>query len=140
MNEFIQPLLGGLLIGLAVTVMLLFNGRVVGISGIIGSLIKPQKNEIDWRLSFIIGLLMGGFILNLFWPQVFLNQLSISNIQIILAGLFVGFGTLLGNGCTSGHGVCGLSRLSLRSIAATVVFMVSGIAIVFILRKLGLFL
>lgn len=140
MNEFLQPLLGGLLIGLAVTLMLLFNGRVVGISGIIAGLIKPQRTETLWRFYFILGLATGGFILNYFWPLIFLNTLSLSNLQVVSAGLLVGFGTLLGNGCTSGHGVCGISRLSIRSLIATVVFMAVGIAAVFTLRKLGLFI
>lgn len=138
MNEFLQPLLGGLLIGLAVTVMLLFNGRVVGISGIIAGLIKPQKFETFWRFAFILGLLIGGLFMNYFSPQVFLNTLNFSTVQVVIAGFLVGFGTLLGNGCTSGHGVCGISRLSMRSLLATVAFMAVGIFVVFTLRKLGL--
>lgn len=140
MNEYLLPLLGGLLIGLAVTIMLLFNGRVVGISGIIAGLIKPQKNDTFWRLNFVLGMLIGGLLLNLTWPTVFQNALEISNVQLIIAGIFVGFGTLLGNGCTSGHGVCGISRFSPRSLIATVIFMSTGILIVYFVRKLGFFI
>lgn len=140
MNEFLLPLLGGLLIGLAVTIMLLFNGRVVGISGIIAGLIKPQKNDTFWRLNFVLGMMIGGLLLNLTWPTVFQNSLEISNVQLIIAGIFVGFGTLLGNGCTSGHGVCGISRFSPRSLIATVIFMSTGILIVYFVRKLGFFI
>lgn len=140
MNEYLQPLLGGLLIGSAVTLMLLFNGRVVGISGIIAGLIKPQKHETFWRFNFVLGLVIGGLLLKYFWPNVFLNTVNISGLQVIAAGLLVGFGTLLGNGCTSGHGVCGISRLSLRSFIATVVFMTVGILIVFTVKKLGFFI
>lgn len=140
MTNYIQPLLGGLLIGLAVTIMLLFNGRVIGISGIIAGLIKPAKNETFWRFNFILGLLVGGLLLKFFSPAVFENTLHISTYQIVAAGLLVGFGTLLGNGCTSGHGVCGISRLSLRSMIATAAFMASGILVVFILRKFGFLL
>lgn len=140
MNEYLLPLLGGLLIGLAVTIMLLFNGRVVGISGIIAGLIKPQKNDTFWRLNFVLGMLIGGLLLNLTWPTVFQNALETSNVQLIIAGIFVGFGTLLGNGCTSGHGVCGISRFSPRSLIATVIFMSTGILIVYFVRKLGFFI
>lgn len=140
MNEFLLPLLGGLLIGLAVTIMLLFNGRVVGISGIIAGLIKPQQQDTLWRFTFVLGLVIGGLILNFSWPSVFQNTIVASNMQIIIAGFLVGFGTLLGNGCTSGHGVCGISRLSPRSLIATFVFMLTGIVAVFIFRKFGLFI
>lgn len=140
MNEFLLPLLGGVLIGLAVTIMLLFNGRVVGISGIIAGLIKPQQQDTLWRFNFVLGLVIGGLILNFSWPSVFQNTIVASNTQIIIAGLLVGFGTLLGNGCTSGHGVCGISRLSPRSLIATFVFMFTGIVAVFIFRKFGLFI
>lgn len=140
MNEFLLPLLGGVLIGLAVTIMLLFNGRVVGISGIIAGLIKPQQQDTLWRFNFVLGLVIGGLILNFSWPSVFQNTIVASNTQIFIAGLLVGFGTLLGNGCTSGHGVCGISRLSPRSLIATFVFMFTGIVAVFIFRKFGLFI
>lgn len=140
MNEYLLPLLGGLLIGLAVTIMLLFNGRVVGISGIIAGLIKPQKDDTFWRLNFVLGMMIGGLLLNLTWPTVFQNALETSNVQLIIAGIFVGFGTLLGNGCTSGHGVCGISRFSPRSLIATVIFMSTGILIVYFVRKLGFFI
>ena len=140
MSESIQPLCGGILIGLSVTLMLLFSGRVTGISGIIGGLIKPLKTDYFWRLSFIFGLISGGYILNEFLPSAFVNTLSLSSFQVAIAGVLVGFGTLLGGGCTSGHGVCGVSRLSLRSLIATIIFISTGMISVIIMRKLGLIL
>lgn len=132
----LNGLLGGVLIGLAVSLMMLFNGRVTGISGILGGLLRPQKNDIDWRLAFIGGLLFGGFILQILKPTAFFQVSSAIWFDYVIAGLLVGFGTLLGNGCTSGHGVCGISRLSTRSIVATIVFISFGIISVFIFKFL----
>lgn len=135
--DIIQPLFGGLLIGFAASIMLLFNGRVTGVSGILGGVLKPVKSDVFWRLSFMAGLLAGGLVLRFFSPEVFSSELVISNTRLVVAGLLVGFGTLLGNGCTSGHGVCGISRLSLRSVVATVVFMLAGIATVYLFGLSG---
>lgn len=140
MEQYLLPLLSGLLLGLAATILLLFNGRVIGISGIIAGLIKPQRQDTFWRINFVLGIFIGGLLLNFAWPAAFQNSLVISNAQVIIAGLLVGFGSLLGSGCTSGHGICGISRLSLRSMIATVIFMITGIFIVYIFRHLGLFL
>ena len=119
-------LLGGILIGVCVTAMLLFNGRVTGISGILSaSLIKPNA-ENAWRLLFLAGLLLGGFVMREIQPDLFLNDSGRSVPVVLIAGLFVGYGTVMGGGCTSGHGICGLSRLSIRSIVATIVFMLFG--------------
>ncbi len=124
----IYALIGGAVIGVAVSVMLIFNGRVTGISGILGGLLIPKKSDISWRLLFVLGLISGGFLLKFIHPQSFQSQTgSMTLLDYALAGLLVGFGTLLGNGCTSGHGVCGISRLSLRSMMATVVFIGFGI-------------
>lgn len=132
----IQALIGGVLIGIAATIMMLFNGRVSGISGIIGGVVKPQKKDLDWRVSFVVGLLMGGGILQVLRPDVFIQISSAKWFDYILAGLLVGFGTLLGNGCTSGHGVCGISRLSIRSIIATITFISFGIFSVYLFKFL----
>ena len=123
----IQALIGGALIGLAVSLMMLFNGRVTGISGILGGIVKPSKLDLDWRIFFILGLISGGFILKFLSPDSFVQVSSAKWFDYVFAGLFVGFGTLLGNGCTSGHGVCGISRLSIRSILATLTFIFFGI-------------
>lgn len=122
-----ESIIGGFIIGGAVSIMLLFNGRVTGISGIVGGIINPEISDKSWRLLFLAGLLVGGFILRYFHPSSFSLLSSAGPFDYILAGLFVGFGTLLGNGCTSGHGVCGISRFSVRSIISTLTFIISGI-------------
>ena len=118
---------GGVLIGIAATMMLLFNGRVTGISGIVGGLLNPDTKDKSWRILFLLGLLVGGFILRFFHPVSFLTVSNAWRIDYMIGGFLVGFGTLMGNGCTSGHGVCGISRLSINSVISTVIFMLSGI-------------
>lgn len=127
-------IVGGLFIGVAVTIMLLFNGRVTGISGITAGLLKPVKNDIGWRFQFILGLLLGGIFLRVFFPTTLTINTSNNLYDYALAGFLVGFGTLMGNGCTSGHGVCGISRLSMRSIFATLTFITAGVIGVIIFR------
>lgn len=131
-----NALIGGALIGFAVSLMMLFNGRVTGISGIVAGIVKPTKNDLGWRLSFVSGLLFGGFVLQVLKPDVFIQISSAKWFDYALAGLLVGFGTLLGNGCTSGHGVCGISRFSMRSIIATITFILFGMISVFIFKLL----
>jgi uncharacterized membrane protein YedE/YeeE len=128
-------LAGGLLIGLAAAIFVLFNGRIAGISGILGGLIKPRRGDIGWRLAFIGGLVGAPMIFSLFWrlPDI---HVEANPVTLIIAGLIVGFGTRIGSGCTSGHGVCGISRLSPRSIVATLTFMVMGFITVFLVRHL----
>ncbi|HSH74005.1 MAG TPA: YeeE/YedE family protein [Methylophilaceae bacterium] len=129
---------GGLLIGLAAAVLILFNGRIAGVSGILLKLIKltwPQREEWLWRLLFIAGLVISPLIFRLFAPLP-AAQADAGIWLLAIAGVLVGLGTSYGGGCTSGHGVCGLSRLSLRSLVATLLFMASGIAAVFIVRHL----
>ena len=138
--EWLQALIGGVLIGLSVSLMLFWNGRVTGISGIIGGIFSPTKGDTQWRLLFLLGLVFGGLVLSLLNPNTLNNTLNPSASILVLAGLLVGIGTLLGSGCTSGHGVCGISRMSPRSIVATFVFMLSGILTVFLLRWMGVFL
>jgi len=126
-------LAGGALIGLAAALLLLFNGRIAGISGVLGGLFKPAKGDIGWRAAFIVGLLGASLIYRLFL-QLPVPQIDADYAALIVAGLLVGVGTRYGAGCTSGHGVCGLSRLSPRSGVATLCFMGAGFASVFVIR------
>jgi uncharacterized membrane protein YedE/YeeE len=114
--------------------MLLFKGRVTGISGIAYNFITFSKGDWAWRGLFLLGLIFGGVLLKLYYPESLVNTLELSNLRLAIAGFLVGFGTLLGNGCTSGHGVCGISRFSLRSITATLSFMFSGFLLVYLMR------
>jgi uncharacterized membrane protein YedE/YeeE len=123
----IDGILGGMLIGIAVSLMLIFNGRVTGISGIVSGIIRPIRGDVGWRAFFIAGLILGGIIIQQFYPHLFEQKSSAQWFDYLIAGFLVGFGTLLGNGCTSGHGVCGISRLSIRSILSTVTFITFGI-------------
>ena len=129
-----MQILGGMIIGVAVTIMLLFNGRVTGISGILAGILKPVQSDTSWRFLFILGLIIGGICLRIFFPTALTVISSATIFDYAFAGFLVGFGTLMGNGCTSGHGVCGISRLSMRSIIATVTFIAAGIAGVILFR------
>lgn len=128
-------LAGGLLIGLAAAMFVLLNGRIAGISGILGGLLRPTQGAISWRIAFIAGLLVAPFLFRTAapWPEV---RIDADTGMLIVAGLLVGIGTRYGSGCTSGHGVCGLSRLSPRSLVATLSFMFAGFATVFIVRHI----
>lgn len=126
-NEFTQALIGGLMIGLATVIMMHFNGRIAGISGIINGAFKIVPGDWAWRIFFIFGLLTGGLAMKIANPDSFIDTSGNSPLVVALAGLLVGFGTIMGNGCTSGHGVCGIGRLSKRSIVATMVFISAGI-------------
>ena len=129
-------LAGGVLIGVAAAMFVLLNGRIAGISGILGGLLHPARSEIGWRLAFLAGLFVAPLAYVAFGGALPPVELDASLPLLIVAGLIVGFGTRLGAGCTSGHGVCGIGRGSPRSLAATAVFMVTAIAIVFITRHL----
>lgn len=129
-------ILGGVIIGLAVTMMLLFNGRVTGISGIVGGILNKNTPDKSWRILFIAGLILGGLFLKFLYPGVFTLISTAQPVDYIIAGFLVGVGTLLGNGCTSGHGVCGISRLSSRSIVATVTFISAGVLSVVLFKIL----
>lgn len=135
--DWILALVGGSIIGLAVTIMLLFNGRVTGISGIVNGIFNFQTGDLLWRTTFVLGLLVGGFILKFTYPHAFDGALNLSLTNTAVAGLLVGFGTIMGSGCTSGHGVCGISRLSPRSLLSTITFISAGVIAVIVLRKLG---
>lgn len=128
----ISGLIGGLLIGLATTLMLLLNGRIAGISGIVGGLLTRKGSEVGWRAMFVAGLLLGAFVYMLATGGALPVRIEASLPIVVVAGLLVGFGTRLGSGCTSGHGVSGLARFSKRSIVATSVFMGAGIVTVFL--------
>jgi uncharacterized membrane protein YedE/YeeE len=128
-------LTGGLLIGLAAASFLLLNGRIAGISGILGGLLVPARRDILWRVAFLAGL-VGTPSLWLLFSELPPIQIDAGYPALILAGLLVGIGTRYGSGCTSGHGVCGLSRLSLRSLVATLSFMATGFITVFVIRHL----
>jgi uncharacterized membrane protein YedE/YeeE len=131
-----SALAGGILIGLAAALFILLNGRIAGISGIIGGLLRPNKGDISWRLAFIAGLIIAPVIYGTFYelPEA---QIDAGTGLLIVAGLLVGVGTRYGSGCTSGHGVCGISRLSPRSITATMIFMAAGFVTVLLLRHLS---
>lgn len=129
----LQALAGGMLLGLAASLLLLFNGRVAGVSGIAAGLLAPARGDWSWRAAFIGGLVVGGVALRLSMPAA-LGSPVVGVGTSIVAGLIVGFGTRLGNGCTSGHGVCGVSRGAPRSIAATAIFVVTGAMTVFVVR------
>ena len=124
---------GGILIGIAAALLLLLNGRIAGISGILGGLLSPLKGDIGWRLAFILGLVAAPLLYSLF-AVLPTARIDAGAGALLLAGLLVGIGTRYGTGCTSGHGVCGLSRLSPRSAVATGAFMAAGFATVFVLR------
>ena len=129
--------IGGALIGLAAIGLLLFNGKIAGISGIAGGLIQsPTRGDGAWRAAFILGLVLAGIVGSSLSPAHFAVTVDRSVPAMIAAGLLVGFGTRTGNGCTSGHGVCGLGRLSRRSLAATVTFMATGAATVLVVQRL----
>jgi uncharacterized membrane protein YedE/YeeE len=127
---------GGVLLGLASALFILFNGRILGISGILGGLLVAKPGDANWRLAFLIGMLVAPVTLGLVAPSQFLGPVRIeaSYLLVVVAGLLVGYGTRLGSGCTSGHGVCGLSRLSPRSLVATLSFMAAGFATVYVIR------
>ena len=128
-------LAGGVLIGIAAAMLVLLNGRIAGISGIVGGLLRPQQGETAWRVAFVAGLLGAPALFALVAPLPE-ARIESATAVLIVAGLLVGLGTSYGSGCTSGHGVCGLSRLSPRSLVATGAFMAAGIATVFIARHL----
>lgn len=135
--SWVHGLEGGILIGLAVSLMLLWNGRVTGISGILYGLLNPVRGDIAWRFFFVLGLLAGGAVLLVLQAPVFNFPDFPSRAGLQIAGVLVGFGTVLGGGCTSGHGVCGISRLSIRSLVATALFMAAGILAVWVFRSWG---
>jgi uncharacterized membrane protein YedE/YeeE len=130
-----SALAGGVLLGLASALFILLNGRVLGISGILGGLLRPRAGDAGWRIAFIAGLLAAPAVWSLFAAPV-VPRIDATPALLVVAGLLVGWGTRYGSGCTSGHGVCGLSRMSPRSLVATLAFMGTGFATVFVMRHL----
>ena len=130
-----SSLLGGMLIGAAASLLLLANGRIAGISGIVGGLLRAERGETAWRALFVAGLIAGGLVLQIAAPAA-IGPSVVGSPLLVVAGLLVGFGTQLGSGCTSGHGVCGIGRLSPRSLVATATFMLAGAAMTFVVRHL----
>ncbi|MCK5728044.1 MAG: YeeE/YedE family protein [Methylococcales bacterium] len=131
-----SAIFGGMLIGLGASLMLLFNGRIMGTSGILSGLISPSKGDWLWRVLFVVGMIAGATFFLIIFPESTPSRHDFPVSLLIPAGLLVGFGTRLGNGCTSGHGVCGIARFSIRSIYATLTFIVSGMLTVFVIRHL----
>ncbi len=128
----VSAIIGGLLIGAAATLTLWTTGRIAGISGIIAGALFPKKTDVAWRLLFLAGMLTGGLMYLLFNQGSINIQIQSSPLTTIAAGLLVGFGTRLGSGCTSGHGICGIARFSKRSFLATSVFILSGVLTVYV--------
>jgi uncharacterized membrane protein YedE/YeeE len=130
----VSALIGGALIGLAASLMMLLNGRIAGVSGILAGLLSPASSDKAWRLAFIVGLIVAPLLAGVLGRPLAEAAMPASWLVIVVAGLLVGFGARMGGGCTSGHGVCGISRLSTRSIVATVVFMATAALTVAVVR------
>ncbi|HIF51385.1 MAG TPA: YeeE/YedE family protein [Thiotrichaceae bacterium] len=130
-----SALAGGVLLGISASLLLLFNGRIAGISGILSGVFTTSNSaEKVWRLLFLLGMVVAGFTYQLLFPDSFVEREDFPLSLLLIGAFIVGFGTRMGGGCTSGHGVCGIGRLSKRSIIATVVFMTSGVATVYVIR------
>jgi uncharacterized membrane protein YedE/YeeE len=132
----LAALIGGILIGLSASAMLPLEGKIAGISGIFAGVLNPAKGDTSWKACFVAGLLAGGMLLRIFLPAAFDFGIIRPYGVLTIAGLLVGFGTRLGNGCTSGHGVCGISRLSPRSMVATATFIASGALVVYLVNHI----
>jgi len=130
----VEATIGGALIGLAAAMVLLLHGRICGISGIFGTLLRRPGEQTSWTLSFVIGLLLGGVLMLQLDPSAMDIEITRSPAAVAVAGVLVGLGTAMGSGCTSGHGVCGLSRFSVRSLWATCTFMFTGGLSAFLVR------
>ncbi len=135
-DQYIHGFLGGMMIGLAAVVLFWMNGKIMGVSGIISNVLAKPSKDTGWRLAFIGGLVLGGWI----WKQNFPVAVMVDASWpiLVLAGVLVGFGTVIGSGCTSGHGVCGIARFSRRSVTATIIFMLMGVLTVWLKKLWGL--
>jgi len=132
--QWLAALAGGVLIGLSATLLLWLNGRVAGVSGIVNGVLLRTAGDVSWRVAFLVGLVMAGGLYVAFVPGAPQPRSGFPPLSLVAAGLLVGFGTRMGNGCTSGHGVCGLGRVSLRSLAAVSTFMATAIATTAVVR------
>ncbi|KRG66929.1 YeeE/YedE family protein [Stenotrophomonas terrae] len=137
MSGWMLALAGGVLIGLAATLLLWLTGRIAGISGIVGGVLMPRSGEVAWRGAFLIGLIGAGAAYLWLVPGAYTPRQGFPPVLLVAAGLLVGFGTRMGNGCTSGHGVCGLGRLSVRSFAAVLTFMATAVLTTYIVRHVA---
>lgn len=137
-TEWLYALLGGFLIGISATILLVTHSRIAGVSGILHGLLTKPAADGFWQLWFLLGLGGAGFAFYSYRPDMFPTAIPLPTTTVIIAGLLVGIGTKLGSGCTSGHGVCGISRFSFRSVVATMVFMAAGIATVYATKHMGL--
>jgi len=133
-NTVINPIAGGIMIGIASAGLMFFNGRIAGISGIVKGFLRFEKGDFLWRAAFILGMILTGYLFQLIYPDFFLFEISRSLWAYGFAGLLIGLGTGLAKGCTSGHGVCGVARLSNRSVTITMSFTASGIIVVWIIN------
>ena len=133
-NAGLTALAGGMLIGLSATLLLLLNGRIAGVSGILGGVLSPKKGDIEWRLMFLFGLVGAAGLYMAVVPGAPVPRADFPRAGLVVAALLVGFGTRMGKGCTSGHGVCGLGRFSKRSLVAVLTFMATAIATTFVVR------
>jgi len=134
LESIMWALLGGILIGLAATFLMLLNGRIAGISGILSGVFFQTKGDMFWRIAFIVGLLAGGLVAPFIFQRPFVFELNASLPMLLVGGFLVGFGTRMGSGCTSGHSVCGIPRFSWRSISATITFILSAMLTVALIR------
>lgn len=134
MTTWMIALAGGVLIGVSATLLLWLNGRVAGVSGILNGVMFPTAGDVSWRLMFLLGLVAAAGLYMALVPGAPLPRTDYPRVALIVAGVLVGFGTRMGNGCTSGHGVCGLGRLSLRSLVAVLTFMAAAVATTFLVR------
>lgn len=137
MNIWMSALAGGVLIGVAATLLLWLTGRVAGISGIVGGVVMPRSGDVAWRAAFLLGLIGAGAAWLWWVPGAYAPRQGFPPLLLVIAGVLVGFGTRMGNGCTSGHGVCGLGRLSPRSLAAVLTFMVTAIVTTYVVRHVA---
>lgn len=137
MNTWMSALAGGVLIGVAATLLLWLTGRIAGISGILGGVVMPRSGDVAWRAAFLLGLIGAGAAWLWWVPGAFTPRQGFPPLLLVIAGVLVGFGTRMGNGCTSGHGVCGLGRLSPRSLAAVLTFMVTAIVTTYVVRHVA---
>lgn len=138
MDQFtpISAVVGGLLIGLSACALLLFNGRIAGVTGIVKRVWPPHEGDVLWRVVFALGLMLGAGAYVAITGEGASTRTQVTPVLLVVAGFLVGFGTSMGNGCTSGHGVCGMARLSKRSIAATLTFLAAGVITVYVLRHI----
>ena len=138
LEAFIPPIIGGCMIGLAAVLMMWFNGRILGIAGLAGGLLAPHSEDRLGRLAFVVGVVLTGTVVAITIPAANPGALTSNPMLLIASGLAVGFGTRLGSGCTTGHGICGIARLSGRSLTATIVFMLAAIATVYVTKMISI--